>query len=221
MHPSPCRPQVLVCVRVCAPRGRESVLHHWVPLLLGARPGRSLMTSLLPLAHHLVRSPFFPPSPLIPLLGEAREPRPPQRASLVCLFPFPSAAGSDHSFVLRFSQAPSLDLFSSFLCDSGCVFGWCCDLTTSFNNDGRSTLESIPPGLLSRRIATQLRPPTPPTPGPRPLLRGTDPSLGVRRVFSRRPTSSYRFEYCDSGLRGGNSRQDVALHIGEEAVYAK
>lgn len=133
LHPSPCRPQVLVCVRVCAPRGRESVLHHWVPLLLGARPGRSLMTSLLPLAHHLVRSPFFPPSPLIPLLGEAREPRPPQRASLVCLFPFPSAAGSDHSFVLRFSQAPSLDLFSSFLCDSGCVFGWCCDLTTSFN----------------------------------------------------------------------------------------
>lgn len=93
------RPQVLVCVRVRRAAGRACYITLG-SLRLGARWGRSLMTTLPPPAHHLVAHPLFSSHLLCPSLGEAKEPRPPPRAPLVSVPPFSSAAGSDHSFVL-------------------------------------------------------------------------------------------------------------------------
>lgn len=86
--PSPASPGP--CLRPCAPCGRERACYiTLLPLPLGVRWGRSLMTRLPPPAHHLVAHPLFSSHLLCPSLGEAKESsRPPQRAPLVSVPPF-------------------------------------------------------------------------------------------------------------------------------------
>lgn len=88
-HPSPCSPPG-PCLRPCAPCGRERACYiTLLPLPLGVRWGRSLMTRLPPPAHHLVAHPLFSSHLLCPSLGEAKESsRPPRRAPLVSVPPF-------------------------------------------------------------------------------------------------------------------------------------